>query len=92
MWRIPTLPACLMLLPLPGCGPEPPSPPPTAAAAPAWSDQQEVIHQLREVIRYEDENERVRREALRELALDVDPAAVPEPGVAAGKGQDQSQQ
>jgi len=92
MRRIPALPFCLMLLPLSGCSPEPPSPPPTAATAPAWSDQQEVIHQLREVIRYEDENARVRREALRELALDVDPATVPETGVAAGEGQDQSQQ
>ncbi len=90
MLRRSVLPPVLLLwLPLAACTPEATAPPPPT---PPWSDQQEVIHQLREVIRYEDESDRLRREALRDLALDIDPAAVPEAGMSAGKGQDQGQQ
>ncbi len=70
-----------------------PSPEPgTLDSDPDWSDRQEQIHQLQEVIRYEDEEERVRREALQSLTLSVDPAAATEAGVTAGKGEDQHQQ
>lgn len=58
---------------------------------PAWSDEQEVIHQLREVIRYEDEKEHQRQEDLKELALPVDLIAPGEPVMPTGEGQDQTQ-
>lgn len=59
---------------------------------PDWSDRQEEIYQLREVIRYEDEQESVRREALRALSLSIDPTTSSEAGMATGVGEDQHQQ
>lgn len=58
---------------------------------PAWSDEQEVIHQLREVIRYEDETERQRQQDLRDLALPAGPIRPAESLVPAGEGQDQTE-
>jgi hypothetical protein len=55
----------------------------------AWSDKQEVIHQLREVIRYEDETARQQQADLEALALPVDPIVPVEPPVPAGEGEDQ---
>jgi hypothetical protein len=43
------------------------------SAQPDWSNQQEVIYQLQEVIKYEDDEERVRQENLRRLSLPVAP-------------------
>ena len=43
------------------------------SAQPGWSNQQEVIYQLQEVIKYEDDEERVRQENLRTLSLPVTP-------------------
>jgi outer membrane biogenesis lipoprotein LolB len=60
-------------------------------ADPTWSDQQERIHQLREVIRYEDVTQRQRQGELEALALPVDITAPAEPVVPAGEGQDQAQ-
>lgn len=59
--------------------------------APAWSDEQEVIHQLREVIRYEDESERQRQADLENLALPIDAMTPAEAAMPAGEGQDQTQ-
>ncbi len=59
---------------------------------PDWSDRQEEIYQLREVIRYEDAQASVRREALRALSLSFDPTTSTETGMATGKGEDQDQQ
>ena len=56
-----------------------------------WSDRQEEIHQLRELIRYEDETERQRQAELEALALPVDSAAA-KPLVPAREGQGQAQQ
>ena len=74
-----------------GCT-EPPPESRRAKSDHTWSDQQEVIYQLREVIRYEDDQEWQRREALQNLALPVDAAPPSEPAVATGKGDDQGQQ
>ena len=54
-----------------------------------WSDRQEVIHQLREVIRFEDEQERQRIEDLQALSLPIDPTPAAKPKVPTGNGQDQ---
>ena len=78
----------LLWLPLSGCDGGKASPQ-AMPQDPTWSDRQEVIHQLRELIRYEDETERERREALRSLDLPVDSAAGTEAGVAAGIGENQ---
>jgi hypothetical protein len=58
----------------------------------AWSDQQEEIHQLRELIRYEDETERQRRAELEALALPIDATTPAKAVVPAGEGQDQAHQ
>ncbi|MCU7813355.1 MAG: hypothetical protein KZQ77_19285 [Candidatus Thiodiazotropha sp. (ex Notomyrtea botanica)] len=42
------------------------------------SDEQEVIHQLQEVIRYEDAQESLRQQRMRELSLPLDRSATPE--------------
>lgn len=55
-----------------GCE-EPATPGTGRAADPAWSTQQEVIHQLREVIKYEDAEEALRQAELQGLSLPVAP-------------------
>ena len=65
--RLAWLPLCL------GACSEAPEPPVTAADP--WSNQEEVLHQTREVIRYVDEQQRFKLERLRELG--VEPAAPP---------------
>ena len=65
--------------------------PPRVKSDHTWSDQQEVIYQLREVIRYEDDQERQRRQELELLALPAG-ARPPETGMPAGEGQNQGQQ
>ena len=56
-----------------------------------WSDRQEVVHQLRELIRYEDETAYQRQAELEALALPVDTTAA-EPAMPAGNGQGQTEQ
>lgn len=84
---------CLLLLLVTlswGCS-EAPSSAEKKADNPHWSDQQEEIHQLRELIRYEDETERQRQAELEALALPVETTA-PEPVMPAGEGQGQAEQ
>jgi hypothetical protein len=47
--------------------PEPPAPPEVQAGS--WSNQEEVLHQTRALMRYEDEQQRVKLERLRELGV-----------------------
>lgn len=85
--------ACLFLMLLPllsGCSEAPPATN-KKTGQPPWSDRQEEIHQLRELIRYEDETERQRQEELEALALPVD-SITTEPVVPAGEGQSQTEQ
>jgi hypothetical protein len=68
---------------------EPPRQAPPVAPQADWSDRQEVIYQLREVIRYEDERQRQRLEELQALSLPVTDAAADYPGTSADNGQQQ---
>ena len=63
----PWLPLCLA-----GCSEAPEQ---SATAADPWSNQAEVIYQTREVIRYVDEQQRLKMEQLQELGVDT--AAAP---------------
>ena len=56
-----------------------------------WSDKQEVIYQLREVIRYEDETALQQQADLEALGLLGEPIIPAEPPVPAGEGEDQKQ-
>lgn len=58
------LPAVLTGLWLSACSEAPPPPPPADPIERQLDIQQEVMHQTREVIRYMDEEERLRREQL----------------------------
>lgn len=58
------LPAVLAGLWLSACSEAPPPPPPADPIERQLDIQQEVMHQTREVIRYMDEEERLRREQL----------------------------
>lgn len=58
------LPAALAGLWLSACSEAPPPPPPTDPVKQQLDIQQEVMHQTREVIRYLDEEEQLRREQL----------------------------
>ncbi len=80
-----------LIPPLLGCT-ETPDGGETSSNDTALSDRKEVIHQLREVIRYEDEKELQRRAELESLALPVDVAAPAKTMVPAGQGQSQAQQ
>ena len=83
---------CLILLPAPlflGCS-EAPVDPDEQAGELQWSDRQEEIHQLRELIRYEDETERQRQAELEALALPVDSTAA-KPFMPARESQGQAQ-
>lgn len=61
------------------------------ASAHPWSDEQEVIYQLRELIRYEEEQERLQRESMRTLSLPLDLTPATDTGVSAGEGQNQGE-
>ena len=82
------IPALMIL----GACTDPPPEPRRAKSDHTWSDRQEVIYQLREVIRYEDDQERLRLEALRSLDLPVDTATPAKPAVTTGKRDDQDHQ
>ncbi len=62
-----------LLLLCSGCNQPAPDIVQKASARPDWSNQQEVIYQLQEVIKYEDDEESVRQENLRKLSLPVAP-------------------
>lgn len=84
---------CLLSLLLPlfwSCSETPTSTEKKTAQAP-WNDRQEEIHQLQELIRYEDETARQRQAELEALALPVDSSAA-EPVMPAGEGQGQAEQ
>lgn len=53
------------------------------------SDEQEIIHQLQEVIRYEDAQESLRQQQMRALSLPLDRSATPEPNMPTRKSDDQ---
>jgi hypothetical protein len=78
----------LCVISLAGCS-EPPRQAPPAAPKAHWSDRQEVINQLRELIRYEDERQRQSLEELQALSLPVADAAANYPGASADNGQQQ---
>lgn len=80
-----------LLLALGGCS-DPPAAATRVKSDHTWSDEQEVIYQLREVIRYEDERQRLRQNALQRLSLPVGATTPTETAVATGEGQDQQQQ
>jgi len=65
-WALPVL--CLV-----ACSEAPEQP---VTAADPWSNQEEVLHQTREVIRYVDDQQQLKMERLRELGVDsaVSPA------------------
>jgi len=48
------------------------APAPPAVPTGPWSNQEEVLHQTRELMRYEEEQQRVKLERLRELGVDPD--------------------
>jgi hypothetical protein len=64
MYRVRILPATLFGLWLTACSETPPPSPPTDQIERQLDIQQEVMHQTREVIRYLDEEERLRRKQL----------------------------
>jgi hypothetical protein len=83
-------PALMALLPA-ACSDAPPEPKRVNSDY-SWSDRQEVIYQLQEVIRYEDEQERLQRDAQQAFSLPVDAATPAETGVATGEGENQRHQ
>ncbi|MEJ2694770.1 MAG: hypothetical protein P8166_17535 [Candidatus Thiodiazotropha sp.] len=58
---------------------------------PPWSDEQEVIYQLRELIRYEEEQERLHRESMQTLSLPVGVTPATDADVSAGEGKNQGE-
>ena len=80
-----------MLLPLISSCSEAPTSSKQNTEQPPWDNRQEEIHQLRELIRYEDETERQRQAELEALALPVDSTPA-EPVMPAREGQSQAEQ
>ena len=58
---------------------------------PPWSDEQEVIYQLRELIRYEEEQERLHRESMQTLSLPAGVTPATDANVSTGEGQNQGE-
>ena len=70
--------ATIMATLLSACDQEPDSQNQVGASQ-TWSDEEEVIHQLKEVIRYEDEEASLRQEQMKALSLPVDSSATSKP-------------